>query len=169
MKICTTVVYLYGTHVLGPNISIKFIIGKREKLNTKFKIKKYTDINTCTVLNASKVPLIDVETSLLSGDFNFPAWGRWKKAWEDTRPFFKRLRLREHFSRKNPSKDHTDDPLRPCTTKWNISGTLESYIESAVTDLERLLTKQKVVPDNLTKNERSALQKLKNGDDINIK
>lgn len=38
-----------------------------------------------------------------------------------------------------------------------------------MSDLERLLTKQKVVPDNLTKNERSALQKLKNGDDINIK
>lgn len=34
--------------------------------------------------------------------------------------------------------------------------------------MEKLLTNQKVVPDNLTKEERSALQRLENRDDIVI-
>ena len=48
-------------------------------------------------------------------------------------------------------------------------GALESYIDAVESDIEKLLTNQKIVPDNLTKEERSALQRLKNRDDIVIK
>lgn len=48
-------------------------------------------------------------------------------------------------------------------------GTLEPYIDAVESDIEKLLANQQVVPDNLTKEERSALQRLKNKDDIVIK
>lgn len=98
--------------------------------------------------------------------------------------FFRRLRLKEHFSRKDSSNDHTDEPppplhnleehklYRPKST-WEPApgkcGALESYIDAVESDIEKLLTNQKIVPDNLTKEERSALQRLKNRDDIVIK
>lgn len=53
-----------------------------------------TDTNNDFVLNASKVPLTEVETSLLS--------------------MCLRLRLKEQFSQKDPSKDdHADDSPPP--------------------------------------------------------
>nr|XP_022316718.1 uncharacterized protein LOC111120285 [Crassostrea virginica] len=48
-------------------------------------------------------------------------------------------------------------------------GALESYIDAVESDIEKLLSKQANVPDNLNKEERSALQSLKNRDDIVIK
>lgn len=44
-----------------------------------------------------------------------------------------------------------------------------SYIDAVESDIKKLLTNQKVVPDNLTKEERSALQRLKNRNIIVIK
>lgn len=48
-------------------------------------------------------------------------------------------------------------------------GALESYIDAVESDIEKLLTNQKIVLDNLTKEERFALQRLKNRNDIVIK
>lgn len=45
---------------------------------------------------------------------------------------------------------------------------LKIYIDAVESDIEKLLTNQKVVPDNLTKEEKSALQRLENRDDIVI-
>lgn len=101
-----------------------------------------------------------------------------KKVTEDTITFFRRLRLTEHFSRKDFSKDHGDDSpvpshnieehmlYRPKSTWEPVPdkyGALESYIDAVESGIEKLLTNQKVVPENLTKEERYALQRLKTG------
>eukprot|EP00105_Crassostrea_gigas_P005310 XP_011418863.1 PREDICTED: uncharacterized protein LOC105322042 [Crassostrea gigas] len=70
--------------------------------------------------------------------------------------------LKEHFSRKDSSNDHTDEPPPPLHN-------LEEHKLYRPKNIEKLLTNQKIVPDNLTKEERSALQRLKNRDDIVIK
>ncbi|XP_062621124.1 uncharacterized protein LOC134282739 [Saccostrea cucullata] len=48
-------------------------------------------------------------------------------------------------------------------------GALESYIDAVESDIEKLLSMPDKTPDNLSKEERSALQSLKNRDDIVIK
>ncbi|XP_062599980.1 uncharacterized protein LOC134261570 [Saccostrea cucullata] len=48
-------------------------------------------------------------------------------------------------------------------------GALESYIDAVESDIEKLLSVPDKTPDNLSKEERSALQSLKNRDDIVIK
>jgi hypothetical protein len=49
-------------------------------------------------------------------------------------------------------------------------GALEAYIDAVESDIKKkLLTYQKVIPDNLTKEERSVLQRLKNRDGMVIK
>lgn len=120
----------------------------KRKKQTK-EDESLTDTNTDSVLNASKVPLVDVETSpLLTKGLNFcptPHEVDDKKVREDTGAFFRRLRLKEHFSRKDSSNDHADDsppPLnnleehklfRPKST-WEPTpgkcGVIESYIDA---------------------------------------
>ncbi|XP_061188704.1 uncharacterized protein LOC133196871 [Saccostrea echinata] len=141
----------------------------------------------CPVLNKSSVPLSESETSLLSKGLNFcptPHEVDGKQVREDTRAFFRRLRLKEHFSRKNSDDDSYDSSqpqlydlekhklyrpksnLEPAPGKC---GALESYIDAVVSDIEKLLSMPDKAPDNLSKEERSALQSLKNRDDIVIK
>lgn len=179
----------------GPNILLsKPRPSAKTRRSRRFKRKKptsqdesFNDTATCPVLNASTIPLTDVEMSLLSKGLNFcptPHEVDDKKVREDTRAFFRRLRLKEHFSRKDSNKDIADDPppplhnleehklYRPKST-WEPApgkcGALESYIDAVESDIEKLLANQQVVPDNLTKEERSTLQRLKNRDDIVIK
>jgi hypothetical protein len=141
------------------------------------------------VLNTSSFPLTESETSLLSKGLNFcptPHEIDEKQIREDTREFFRRLRLKEHFSRKNPdSGDDLHDFNQPnlhnlekyklyrSKSNWKPTpgkcGALESYIEAVESDIEKLLSKPEKTHDNLNKAERSALQSLKNRDDIVIK
>jgi hypothetical protein len=95
-----------------------------------------------------------------------------------------KLSLNEHFSRETSCIGRENDPptslenlkehisYRPKST-WKPTpgkcGALEAYIDAVESDIKKLLTNQRVIPDNLTKEERSALQTLKNRDDIVIK
>ncbi|XP_061187286.1 uncharacterized protein LOC133195460 [Saccostrea echinata] len=143
--------------------------------------------DVCPVLNRSSVPLSESETSLLSKGLNFcptPHEVDEKQVREDTRAFFRRLRLKEHFSRKNSEVDSYDSSqpqlheleehklYRP-KSDWEPApgkcGALESYIDAVESDIEKLLSMPDKAPDNLSKEERSALQSLKNRDDIVIK
>jgi hypothetical protein len=127
---------------------------------------------TCPVLNASKVPLSDVETSLLSKGLNFcptPHEIDEKGIREDTRQFFRRMRLKEHFSRETSCIGRDNDPPTPLEkleehklywpkSTWEPTpgkcGALEAYIDAVESDIKKLFTNQRVIPDNLTKEER---------------
>lgn len=142
------------------------------------------DSTACPVLNASKVPLTDFETSQLSkvsisvqhcmGSIT-NRLGR-----------FRRLRLMEPAREKTPAMITQMNLLRVYTTLRNISCTdprvLENMHRANVENLSLTLMllsstlksslTTKIVPGNLMKEERSVLQKLKNWknrDDIVIK
>lgn len=70
-----------------------------------------SNAKVCPVLNVSSVSLTESETSLLSKGLNFcptPREVNERAVREDTRAFFRRLRLKEHFSRKDSSSDVGD-------------------------------------------------------------
>ncbi|XP_062572166.1 uncharacterized protein LOC134234122 [Saccostrea cucullata] len=132
-------------------------------------------------------PLSESETSLLSKGLNFcptPHEVDEKQVREDTRAFFRRLRLKEHFSRKDSEvnsydfskpdlHDLEEHKLYNPKSDWEPApgkcGALESYIDAVESDIEKLLSMPDKTLDNLSKEERSALQSLKNRDDIVIK
>ncbi|XP_062596387.1 uncharacterized protein LOC134257802 [Saccostrea cucullata] len=138
--------------------------------------------DVCPVLSTSSAPLSESETSLLSKGLNFcPTLHEVdeKQVREDTRAFFRRLRLKEHFSRKDfansydSSKpdlhDLEEHKLYKPKSAPGKCGALESYIDAVESDIEKLLSMPDKTPDNLSKEERSALQSFKNRDDIVIK
>jgi hypothetical protein len=130
-------------------------------------------------LNVSSVTLSDSETSLLSKGLNFcptPREVNDLQLREDARAFFRRLRLKEHFSRKDSKEDSASKPqdaievlekhpfYRPKST-WEPPpgkcGALESYIDAVEEEIDNILSKPNLTRDNLNKEERSALQTLK--------
>ncbi|XP_055997948.1 uncharacterized protein LOC130047308 [Ostrea edulis] len=149
------------------------------------RLDNSTAHDCCPVLNASSVILSEEETSLLSKGLNFcptPREVNDQTVREDTREFFRRLRLKEHFSRKTSDDSNFTEvtldnleshPLYRPKSNWEPQpgkcGALESYIEAVEQDIEKVLSQTEIVPDNLSKEERSALQTLKNRDDIVIK
>ncbi|XP_061196804.1 uncharacterized protein LOC133205080 [Saccostrea echinata] len=124
----------------------------------------------CPVLNKSSVPLSESETSLLSKGLNFcptPHEVDEKQVREDTRAFFRRLRLKEHFSRKDCDDDSYDSsqPQLYDLEKHKLYRPKSNW-EPAPGKCGAL---SHMAPDNLSKEERSASQSLKNRDDIVIK
>lgn len=90
-----------------------------------------------------------------------------KKVGDDTRAIFWMLRLKEHFTWKESSKDHADDPPPPfCSLEehklYRLKSTwepapgkcraLKAYIGALKSDIEKLFANQRVVLDNQTKN-----------------
>ena len=120
------------------------------------------ETNENAVLNLSSVELSDTEVSLLSKGLTFcptPREPNDREIREDTRKFFRRLRVREYWSRKpqNLSSDESDDsddqtvspttfdPFRP-PSQWEPNnskcGALESYIDAVEEDVNKLLDDQ---------------------------
>ena len=147
------------------------------------------------VLNLSDHPLSPSEHSLLSKGLTFcpiPRDVNERRVREDVRAFFRRLRLKEYFSRpkgsrlsdiaeESSSDDEPEDVQneyqpRPFVKKstWEPGpskcGALEAYIDAVQEGVEKLLNTDTVRPkDNLKKAERKALQNLKDNDAIVIK
>jgi hypothetical protein len=153
-----------------------------------------TESPTNAVLNLSSVVLSDSEISLLSKGLNFCPVPRdidEKQVREDTRAFFRRLRLKEYFSRvqnatDSDSETNTDNPSQSQEQKslfepnpFHIKSTwepkpgkcpvLETYIEAVELDIENLIKSPPTTYDNLNKEERRSIQELKNREDTVIK
>ncbi|XP_056003652.1 transient receptor potential cation channel subfamily M member 2-like [Ostrea edulis] len=146
--------------------------------------RTYHTERSSTTIN---VTLSNSETSLLSKSLNLcptPREVNDQHIREDTRAFFRRLRLKEHFSLKDskdksayPSQDAIDilekHPLYiPKSTREpppGKCGSLESYIEAVEEEINNIFLKPDLTRDNLSKEERSVLQTLKTRDNIVIK
>ncbi|XP_061190260.1 uncharacterized protein LOC133198133 [Saccostrea echinata] len=111
--------------------------------------------DVCPVLNRSSVPLSESETSLLSKGLNFCPTPH---EIDEKQP---QLHDLEEHKLYRPKSDWEPAPGK--------CGALESYIDAVESDIEKLLSMPDKAPDNLSKEERSALQSLKNRDDIVIK
>ncbi|XP_048729663.2 uncharacterized protein LOC125647009 [Ostrea edulis] len=171
----------------------------KTKRNRRFKrittdMPSELESHTNAILNLSSVVLSDSETSLLSKGLYFcpvPREIDEKQLREDTRAFFRRMRLKEHFSSRQKSTDfdnesdtesssqsqeqttsYEPDPFRVKST-WDLRPgkcpTLETYIEAVESDIEKLLQNPTQTYDNLTRDERSSIQALKTREDIVIK
>jgi hypothetical protein len=87
--------------------------SRRFKRRNIITANNNVNADTCPVLNVSSVTLSDSETSLLSNGLDFcrtPCEVSDQQLREDTRAFFRRLRLKEHFSRKNSKEDSAFKP-----------------------------------------------------------
>jgi hypothetical protein len=159
--------------------------SRRFKRNTVAKVSNATTIPEFNpVLNVSRISLSEAEISPLSKGLNFcpTPWEIDDKAVrEDAKAFFRRLRLKELFSWKDTNIDvpsqatETSElerlykPKSTCEPPPGKCGALESYIEAVQSNIESLLFQRSYIPDNLSKAERTALQSLKDRDDIVIK
>lgn len=130
---------------------------KREQLTSKDK--SLSDTPTFPVLNASRVSLTDFESLLLCKGLYFcptPHEVDDRKVREDTRAFFRMLRLNEQCLRKDLSKDQADNPSPPWLSQlqatlivstWEPAtskcGAIDSYIDVFEWDIEKLLTNKR--------------------------
>ena len=103
----------------------------------------------------------------------------------DCEKFYRRLRLKAHFSSPQESgemdisqtpdrsEDTTFESLKPKTSHWTPPpgkfGSLDYYITKCRSEVNKLNFKQRPVKDNLTPEERSALTSLRQRADIVIK
>jgi hypothetical protein len=82
--------------------------SRRFKHRNTITANNRDNADICPVLNVSSVTLSDSETSLLSKGLNFcptPREVNDLQLREDARAFFRQLRLKEHFSRKDSKED----------------------------------------------------------------
>ena len=103
----------------------------------------------------------------------------------DCEKFYRRLRLKAHFSSNQESRemdtsqtpvlsvDTTFDSLKPKTSNWTPPpgrfGSLDYYISKCRSEVNKLNFKRHLVTDNLTPGERAALISLRQRPDIVIK
>lgn len=140
---------------------------KREQLTSKDK--SLSDSPTFPVLNASRVSLTDFETLLFCKGLYFcptPHEVDDRKVREDTRAFFRMLRLNEQCLRKDLSKDQADNPpplTFPITSNINCidMGTGNKQMWSnwflhwcLWVRHWKAPYQQKVIPNNLTEKKR---------------
>lgn len=96
---------------------------------------------------------------------------------KDVKEFCRRLRLKEHFydsEDQDESSDETDDPLVRNKSNWNPKPKRNKLLDSCIDTLTKS-TKElgqqnvKSCKDNLSKEERNALKRLQNNNEIVIK
>ena len=103
----------------------------------------------------------------------------------DCEKFYRRLRLKAHFSSNqessemdtsqtpDPSEDTTLESLKPKTSKWTPPpgrfGSLDYYISKCRSEVNKLDFKRHLETDNLSPGERAALTSLRQRADIVIK
>ena len=163
----------------------------KRKRRRRFKRRKATKTDTTNiVVNLSSKELTDSEISLLSKGLNFcpaPAKPNEQKLSEDLDQFARRLRIKEYFDSKdkesndtteNSNSDNTEEeaPVIPKFRKksdWipkpSKNKTLESVIHLIKSDVKNIANQDSTTHGNLSKEERSALNSLKDRDDIVIK
>ena len=153
---------------------------------TKNKRQKPKHLETETVINLATADLTNDEKSLLSHGLNFcptPNNIDWNELNTDLTDFKRRLRLKHFFHDKNEQDNtETDDDNEnegadetthryKKTSTWTPPKNLDPALDSYIHNIERDITniQPTKISDNLTTQERDALQKLTTRTDIVIK